>query len=203
MQKNWAILLATSAALLAGCGGGGSNSDSVQPAGQALAGYVGSWQADCDDHERESAVITLSPSGNGSIDIATTSNYYSGRDCSGALLATQTISAKISASPNGTVDTSVKLSANTAASTITVNKINSTLPQYQLSVTGPGVKYVTIANQQQWCIDFGNGSSTCIYDEGTQKAQTNTGGLYLRGNEMFVLGTTSTGFAFDTRYVRQ
>ncbi|WP_300754600.1 hypothetical protein [Janthinobacterium sp.] len=202
MQKNWAILLATSAALLAGCGGGGS-SDSVQPAGQALAGYVGSWQADCDDHERESAVITLSPSGNGSIDIATTSNYYSGRDCSGALLATQTISAKISASPNGTVDTSVKLSANTAASTITVNKINSTLPQYQLSVTGPGVKYVTIANQQQWCIDFGNGSSTCIYDEGTQKAQTNTGGLYLRGNEMFVLGTTSTGFAFDTRYVRQ
>ena len=202
MQKKIAVLLTAVTAILAGCGGGGS-SDSAQPAAAALAGYVGSWQADCDDHERESAVITMSPSGNGSIDIATTSNYYNGRDCSGTLLATQTLNAKINASPNGTVDTSVKLSANTAASTITVNKINSTLPQYQLSVTGPGVKYVTIANQQQWCIQFDNNTSTCIYDEGTQKAETNTGGLYLRGNEMFVLGTTSSGFAFETRFVRQ
>lgn len=201
MQKKMTVVLTSVAALLLGCGGGGS--DSGAPAGPVLASYVGTWQADCDDHERERAVITLSPSGNGSIDIASSSDYYSGRDCTGALLATQSLNVKINASPNGTVDTSVKLSANAAASTITINKVNSTLPQYQLTVTGPGVKYVTIAKQQQWCIDFGNNTSTCIYDQGTQKAETNNGGLYLRGNELFVLSPGQTGFAVDTRYVRQ
>ena len=202
MQKKIAVTLTALAAILAGCGGGGS-SDSPQPAGSVLAGYVGTWQTDCDDHERERAVITLSPSGNGSIDIASSSDYYSGRDCSGSVLATQSVNAKVNASHNGNVDTSVKLSANTASSVITVNKINTTLSQYQVTVTGPGVKYVTIANQQQWCIDFGNGARTCIYDEGMQKAQANNAGLHLRGNEFFLLGPTATGFEFGERYVRQ
>lgn len=206
MKKTVAILLASSTALLAGCGGGGGDAGSSGAGAigttPALAAYVGTWQAPCDSHERETMVVTLKGDGSGALEFAPTTETYLKADCSGTLLGTETMSAKISAAADGTADIQIKLTDNGAATSVRIDKLNLSIPAYSFSVTGPGVQYVKKDNKQQWCIDY-EGGSTCLLDEGMRPAQTVAGGIFLRDNNLYTLVKDGGTYVPDMLYVKR
>lgn len=206
MKKTVAIFLASSSALLAGCGGGGGDSGSSNAGASgntpALAAYVGTWQAPCDDHERDTMVVTLKGDGSGALEFTPTTETYLKADCSGALLGTETMSAKISAAPDGTADIQIKLTINGAATSVRIDKLTLSIPAYSFSVTGPGVQYVKKEGQQQWCIDY-EGGSTCLIDEGMRPAQTIAGGVFLRDNNLYTVVKDGGAYVPDMLYVKK
>jgi hypothetical protein len=203
MKKIVAVLLTSSTALLAGCGGGGGSGDAGNSnAGSALASYVGTWQAPCDDHEREIMVIAAKADGSGAMELTSTTETYLKTGCSGTLLGTETMTAKISATPDGVVDVLVKLTENGAASNVRIDKLNLSIPAYAFNVTGPGVQYVKKDGKQQWCIEY-EGGSTCLLDEGMRPAQTIKGGIVLRDNNLYTFSHNGTSYVPDMLYVKK
>ena len=201
MKKIVAVLLTSSTALLAGCGGGSSDAGNSS-AGSALASYVGTWQAPCDDHEREIMVVAAKADGSGAMELTSTTETYLKADCSGTLLGTESMTAKISATPDGVADVLVKLTENGAATHVRIDKLNLSIPTYAFNVTGPGVQYVKKDGKQQWCIEY-EGGSTCLLDEGMRPAQTIQGGVLLRDNNLYTFSHNGTSYVPDTLYVRK
>ena len=209
MQKNWAILLATSAALLAGCGGGGEGSETgaryaAQTVnGPALAAYVGTWQADCSEHVRQSLTISLKNDGSGTLELAPSTSYYAQADCSGPALARETLNTPITATADGTQESALQLTAGEPATTVQIDKIITSLPQFAFHVNGPGADYIVRESQQQWCIDLGTAGNICLHDDGLQQAQNVQAGLVLRDHALYTVLQNNGGYALDTRYLKK
>lgn len=205
MKKIVAVLLTSSTALLAGCGGGGGGGSSDTGnvnAGSTLAPYVGTWQAPCDEHERQTMVVAAKADGSGAMELTSTTETYLKTGCSGTLLGTETMSAKITATPDGVADVLVKLTENGTASNVRIDKLNLSIPAYSFSVTGPGVQYVKKDGKQQWCIEY-EGGSTCLLDEGMRPAQTIKGGILLRDNNLYTFSHNGTSYVPDMLYVKK
>ncbi|PKB21467.1 hypothetical protein CLU91_1846 [Janthinobacterium sp. 64] len=163
----------SAATLLAGCGGGGGTT-------QQLAG----------------------DSGSGSLELTPTGETYFKADCSGPVIATDSMSAKVSGKPDGTADMLIKLAENAAATSLRVDKITSSLPAYAFQRTGTTVKYLRRDNQPQWCVDVDNGES-CLWDEGTQPALSVPGGLSLRGSDLYTVILDKGAYVLDMHYVKK
>lgn len=203
MKKIVAVFLTSSTALLTGCGGGGGSGDAGNiNAGSTLASYVGTWQAPCDEHERETMVIAAKADGSGAMELTSTTETYLKTGCSGTLLGTETMSAKITATPDGVADVLAKLTENGSASNVRIDKLNLSIPAYSFSVAGPGVQYVKKDGKQQWCIDY-EGGSTCLLDEGMRPAQTIKGGIFLRDNNLYTFSHNGTSYVPDMLYVKK
>lgn len=152
-------------ATLAGCGGGDGGSGPVGP--DPLVKYVGTFTA-CDDHEK--ATFVLASVGVGVLSNTSRFDVFENKDCTGGLLGTRTYSAPetvtyvesvpVSGAPYGSVD-----------------KIQMSAPQRTASLTGPGVS--------GQCVNYPGGQ--LCYDEGaTPPAKTETGGIALAGNQLYV-----------------
>ncbi|WP_425253844.1 hypothetical protein ACPJXG_07520 [Janthinobacterium sp. NFX145] len=206
MKTLLAVLAGSAAALLTGCGGGGGGS-TQQLAGDSgttspLAAYIGTWQSACDDHDRQMLVIALKNDGSGSLELTPTGETYFKADCSGPVIATDGMSAKITGKPDGTADMLIKLAENAAATSLRVDKFTSSVPAYAFQRSGTTVKYVLRANQQQWCVDVDNGES-CMWDEGMQPALSVPGGLSLRGNDLYSVVLDKGVYVLDMHYVKK
>ncbi|MGK5045448.1 hypothetical protein ACQ4WP_06025 [Janthinobacterium sp. GB4P2] len=208
MKKLLAVLAGSAAALLTGCGGGsGGGGTTQQLAGDSgsaspLAAYIGTWQSACDDHDRQSLVIAFKSDGSGSLEMTPTGETYFKADCSGPVVATDSMSAKITGKPDGTADMLIKLAENAAATSLRVDKVTSSAPAYAFQRSGATVKYVLRANQQQWCVEVDNGES-CMWDEGMQAAQSVPGGLSLRGNDLYTVMLDKGVYVLDMHYVKK
>ena len=202
MKKLLAVLAGSAAALLTGCGGGGSSDAGNSNAGSTLAPYVGTWQAPCDEHERQTLVVTAKADGSGAMELTYTIETYLKTGCSSTLLGTETMTAKMSATPDGVADVLVKLTENGATSTVRIDKLNLSMPAYAFNVTGPGVQYVKKDGKQQWCIEY-DGGSTCLLDEGMRPAQTIKGGILLRDNKLYTFSHNGTSYEPDMLYVKK
>ncbi|HEU0367775.1 MAG TPA: hypothetical protein VFR42_01110, partial [Candidatus Acidoferrum sp.] len=115
-MKNPLIVTAICGAI-AGCGGGGGGAASVTtpPVVERLASYIGSYSCECAGHELYSATIVLTPGTTDSVNFTTQSDYYSGANCSGAILGTLTESGTFTAKYVATVSSSVIFTTGTAA----------------------------------------------------------------------------------------
>jgi hypothetical protein len=184
-----------------GDGGGSASSPAPAPAPSALAAYAGTWEAACDAHERETAIFTLD--GAGALVISTKNEYFTNVGCTGAILATETLSANFKAVFAGAVNASVQLAAGAALSAISVDTVNSSAPSLSMQITGPGVVRATKNGQAQWCISYGGGSQTCVNDDGVQPARSARGGLYLKGNQLFSLDASGSTFVVGGIYTRK
>jgi hypothetical protein len=154
--------------------------------GNKLAAYVGTWNSDCNFHEIDNVTIT-SPS-NDTLTITTRTDYYAGVDCTGAILATETEGASLTARYVDTIDSSAVLTQGAAATALKVDRVYASTPQRTRSIVGTAVTHVVLNNQPQWCIDYGNGTQTCVRDDGTYPAQSGiAGGLSLQGNTFYEL----------------
>jgi hypothetical protein len=206
MKKLLAVLAGSAATLLTACGGGGSGT-AQQLAGDfgsasPLAAYVGTWQSACDNHDRQSLVIAVKSDGSGSLELTPTGETYFKADCSGPVVATDSMSAKITGKPDGTADMRIKLSENAAATTLRVDKITSSFPAYTFLRTGATVKYVLLDGKNNWCVDVDNGDS-CMEDKGMHPALSVPGGLSLRGNELYTVMLDKGVYVLDMHYVKK
>lgn len=197
--------MAVLGAMVSACGGGGNggdNSSAPQAPTNRLAGYVGNWSADCSDHAMDSATIT-SPSAN-VLTIKTRTDYYAGSNCTGAIIATQTDSADVTATYVDSVDSSVVFTKGAAATPTKVDRITASLPQHTTSVTGTGVNRVIQGGQAQWCIAFSGGNQTCVWDEGTYAAASGvSGGLFLQNNTLYELSPNGSQYVINDRFTRK
>lgn len=205
MKKLLAVLVGSAAALLTGCGGGGGSTQQLagdSGATSPLAAYIGTWQAPCDGHERQTMVVAAKADGSGAMELASTTETYLKAGCSGTLLGTETMTAKITATSDGVVDVLVKLTENGAASNVRIDKLNLSIPAYSFNVAGPGVQYVKKDGKQQWCIEY-EGGSTCLLDDGMRPAQTIKGGILLRDNNLYTFSHNGTAYEPDMLYVKK
>lgn len=204
MKKILTVLAGSAAALLTGCGGGGTASQLAADSGtiSPLSAYIGTWQSACDNHDRQSLVIAFKSDGSGSLEMTPTGETYFKADCSGPVIATDSMSAKITGKPDGTADILVKLAENAAATNLRVDKMTSSVPAYTFLRTGATVQYVLRDKQQQWCVEVDNGES-CIWDEGMQPAQSLPGGLSLRGNDLYAVIMDNGAYVLDMHYVKK
>lgn len=206
MKKIVAVFLASGTALLAGCGGGASdagNSSTLLSGGTSeQPAFLGTWQAPCDGHERQILVVALKGDGSGALALTPTTETYREAGCGGALLATESMSAAISAAPDGIADILLKLTDNDAATDVRIDRVTLSIPAFSFNVAGPGVQYVAKDGKQQWCIAH-DGGPTCILDEGTRAAQTVAGGMFLRDNQLYTVVKVGDAYLPDTRYVKK
>ena len=206
MKKLLAVLAGSAATLLTACGGGGSGT-TQQLAGDSgstspLAAYVGTWQSACDHHDRQVLVIALKGDGSGSLDLTPTGETYFKADCSGPVVATDGMSAKITGKPDGTADMLIKLAENATATSLRVDKITSSVPAYTFLRSGTSVKYVQMDGKNNWCVDVDNGAS-CMQDDGMQPALSVPGGLSLRANDLYTVMLDKGEYVLDMHYVKK
>ncbi len=208
MRHMW--LAAVAAIVMTGCGGsGGSSGGTTAPPPvatvppSALAAYVGTWVSACDERELNTVTITRAAGSADAIVVSYKSDYYANLNCTGAIVATWTQSADVSAVYAGSVDSSIVFTPGTSATAARVDKVTATLPAHTESVVGSNVTHTVRNGQAMWCIDFGGGNSSCIYDQGAQPSQTVAGGLYLRGNELFELSPSESTYVVNERFTRK
>lgn len=217
MNMKLIALSALAALMTAGCGGGGSDSTSgagasnppavnptPAPAASKLAAYVGTWTAPCDDHEMPSVTITETPGVKDSVDLDLKSEYYKNRGCTGAIVGTETLTAKFSATYTGTADSGIVFTAGSASVPSKVDLVTVRAPAYSMKIEGPGVVRTIKNGKAQWCMDFGGGNSTCVYDDGLTAAQAPiSGGMYATGNKLYTLLPSGSIFGVDEAYTKR
>ena len=207
MKKLLAVLAGSAAALLAGCGGGGGGGTTQQLAGDSasaspLAAYIGTWQSACDHHDRQTLVVAFKSDGSGSLELTPTGETYFKADCSGPVIATDSMSAKVTGKPDGTADVLIKLAENAAATSLRVDKITSSVPAYAFQRSGATVQYVLRDGKNNWCVAVDNGES-CMQDDGMQAAQSVPGGLSLRGSDLYTVILDKGAYVLDMHYVKK
>jgi len=205
MKKLLAVLTGSAAALLAGCGGGGGTTQQLagdSASASPLAAYVGTWQSACDHHDRQTLVIALKSDGSGSLELTPTGETYFKADCSGTVVATDSMTAEITGKPDGSADMLIKLAENAAATSLRVDKITSSAPAYTFQRTGTTVQYVLRDGKNNWCVAVDNGES-CMQDDGMQAAQSVPGGLSLRGNDLYTVMLDKGAYVLDMHYVKK
>lgn len=207
MKKLLAVLAGSAAALLAGCGGGGGGGTTQQLAGDSasaspLAAYIGTWQSACDHHDRQTLVVAFKSDGSGSLELTPTGETYFKADCSGPVVATDSMNAKITGKPDGSADMLIKLAENAAATSLRVDKITSSAAAYTFQRTGTTVQYVLRDGKNNWCVAVDNGES-CMQDDGMQAAQSVPGGLSLRGSDLYTVILDKGAYVLDMHYVKK
>jgi hypothetical protein len=204
-MKNSGFAAAT-LVLISACGGGGGDSGgSASAAAPApttqLAAYIGNWASDCYDHAIDSAAISRPAGSSDSITISFKTDYYVNANCTGNIIGTETQSADATATYAGTVDSSIVFTQGAAAIPAKVDKVIASLPAHTVSITGTGVVHTVTNGQAQWCMDYGNGSSICINDEGTRPATSGVaGGLYLQAGVLYELTPSGSLYVVNERF---
>lgn len=202
------LVAAAGALILTACGGGGGTSGTsttpvaTTPAPQ-LASYIGNWASSCYNHAIDSAAITRTPGTTDSLTIAFKTDYYINANCTGNIVATWTQGANATAVYSGTVDSSIVFTPGAAAVAAKVDKVTATMPQTTASVTGTGVVHTVVNGQAQWCINYGNGNTNCIKDEGTIAPTSQPGGLYLQGNVLYELVPSGSIYTVNEAFNKQ
>lgn len=207
-MKKFMFAVVASAGLSACGGGGGGSGDVAPPVQQApvfpLAAYIGTWAGDCANHEMDTVTITRPAGSLDTIILAFRTEYFSGANCTGTILATETQSADASATYAGTADSSIVFTQGATAVAAKVDRVTASLPQHTRSIVGPGVVHTVVNGQAQWCINYGGGNSTCVRDDGTYAAQTGVaGGLHARGNEFFELSPSGNLYVVNQRFTKK
>lgn len=189
---------------LSGCGGGGDNNTGTTPPTTQLAGYVGTWSTTCSNHRTDTIVVGRPAGSTDSVTVAYRTDYYLGTDCSGPILATVTQSADATATFAGSVDASIVPTPGAAPITVRIDKVTASVPAYTLNVTGSGVVKSVVNGTTQWCVNTGNGGSTCIEDKGTYAAQANVaGGIAIQGNTLYDLSANGSTWTVDAIFTRK
>ena len=199
------VLALVIGALLAGCGGGGSDGAATPapaPAAQPLAQYAGTWRQGCEFHVIETTVVTMAADGSASI--WPKEEYFANADCSGAVVATGTFAAApIAIRYVGTSPSASVKQLNGQIIPANVDRISATSVAMSQTYAGSGVTPKTVNGKLVWTITY-TGGTTTINEAGTSEG-TVSGGMAVVGGEMWTMqpvGSSTTSFEMDGRYIR-
>ena len=187
-------------AALCACGGGGNSSDSPgAAAAHPLQKYAGRW-ANC-YAGREMVTITLTPTGANLADQTYTSDFYSGPNCTGTVVAREVSSASWTVTHNATEIKSVAgISTNPA--NYEVDRVTVSIGPYSKSISGPNVVTTTRGGVTKDCVTFADSPSICTERRGLQPAASESDALYVAGDLLFALQPAGSGYTVCARYQR-
>lgn len=194
------IMLYAVAAVLAGCGGGGSTGSFPVPgavAPTALAPYVGTWVSDCWGHQQETIVVSVAL--DGSIVATTEMNWYPTSGCAGSIVATEKMNAGFTITHNGSVDAVFALCACDPPKSVQVDRVTWTVPAFTRTVTGSGVSPAAAGEVR---IAFDNNESASV-TAGPQPGYSKEAGLHTEGKELFILSAVGDTFKVDYHYKKK
>lgn len=171
---------------LGGCGGGGSDGGSGGDGdvvnNSSLSKYTGSW-SHCYGYGNYET-FTISSSQNGSLNINMKSDYYSGDNCTGEIVANQTYTFSINIVSAGVESAVVALPPSGLTSRLDLDLIEVSTNGGSISVIGDGVSHIFKNGQWQYCFDRNPSSQTCVLDE-VISAESSAGALYTDGVNLY------------------
>ncbi len=177
-------------AILTACGGGGGGDDGAALLDGPLAKYVGSYQS-C-DMDNELLIVNISQQSSDILNMSLQTNYFANKNCTGELIATETLSSPFTVSYKST-ESALVYGIESGAITTTVDSVLVTLPATTISLTGSGV----VGN----CINIPN-KRTCL-NETTIPAGSSNGGLYINGSKFATLEKTGQIYTVDNILTRK
>jgi hypothetical protein len=206
---------------LAGCGGsdGGAGTPASATTASPVVGtgnaaspaistkvspYLGEWYGGCTRRMREKVSISRDPAGGDRILVSVTSDHHQNIGCTGAVVATQGLDIPgMQVAITGSTNAGVLFAPGTMAVQSAIDLISASLPAHHLQVTGTTVTHTVKDGQAQWCIDFGGGNSTCLYDEGLYPAQTAvSGAIMVNENKLYIMWPAGSEYTADLTYSR-
>lgn len=170
-------------AILTACGGGSAD-DGAAVSDSPLTKYVGSYQS-C-DMDNELLIVNISQQSSDILNMSLQTNYFSNKNCTGDLIATETLSSPFTVSYKST-ESALVYGLESNAITTTIDSVLVTLPAITISLTGPGVA----GN----CINIPN-KRTCL-NQTTIPARSSNGGLYINGSKFVTLEKTGQTYTVD------
>lgn len=201
MNQTKFVLASLSALLLTACGGG--NDSPPATTASKMAPYVGTWVGECDG--RELPYLTIGEKA-GVQDTATytgKSEFYSQAGCTGTVVATATYSANFSATYNSSTNANLVIPPATAAVTAKIDHVTLAAPAYSYALTGPGVTRPVTNGQAEWCIAFGDGTSTCFRDEPVPAGPSYGQSVHLNGSKMYIVLSGVAGYGVSEVWTRK
>ncbi|MFZ6876062.1 hypothetical protein ACO0LF_28705 [Undibacterium sp. Di27W] len=195
------------AVLLAACGGGsgGGSTSAVTPADASsgpLSKYVGVWNQGCQNHEIFTTTISAT-SGGTALSVSQKMEYYENANCTGAIVATGTYASPflVAQHVRTEANASVKmLTGETVASSVDV--VNATASGGAINFVGSAVSSSVVNGKTVWKFVFKDATLTQTIEVSSGSRQ---GAFMLRNGELFTIqaiGSSSTAFAVESRYVR-
>ena len=192
-----------SAFALTACGGGSSSSDIAPPATPSkLAAYAGTWVLQCLDHGVQTLTVVASTSPD-TVSVMPRTEYFSQSNCTGTVVATVTRTTE-AFKYERTIDARVVFNPGESAVMSKVDLVTLSRPETTVSVTGPGAVHTTRNGRAQWCMDFTDGVSKCINDDGLlPAAQRAEFPMHLNANQWSWMNVTSTAYEYTIPYTRR
>ncbi|MGK5032791.1 hypothetical protein [Janthinobacterium sp. MDT1-19] len=84
----------------------------------------------------------------------------------------------------------VQLSPAGATNATHIDKITISSPAYTSVFTGKDLSYCVELGQRAWCITHPDKPGFCAAERGPVPAMTQTGGMYLQGDKLYLLVST-------------
>jgi hypothetical protein len=167
----------------------------------SLTRYLGTWVGECQGKSTETIVISLAT--DGSPHTSTLDEYYEGAACTGAVLGTVRTSQDFISTYTGSVDTVVALTrAPSTPVNVQVDRFTTTIAPYVEIRTGPWVAKTDANGQTSQCLQ-GSQGSTCYSSDSATGGYSFDVGLYLNGNELYILNVKNDVFSLDAHYTRK
>lgn len=203
-MKIVSVVSALCAALLVtACGGGGSPTTPPVPPSK-VAAYLGQWVAACQNHEIETMVVSAAAGVKDGLTFASSTNFYTAADCSGAAVGTRTESAHPAATYTSSTSAAVVLTAGVPATSLPIDLVAVYSPGYAITIAGPGVTKAIRENTPCLCMDLGAGSLTCYAEGETMPAfGPVSSGMYASGNKLYMLGVDGAGYKANGIFTRK
>ena len=191
MNKMNAALGVLAALCIVACGGGGGSTPAV--AASKMAPYIGTWVGPCDGHELPSLTISDTAGVKDGATYSATSAHYAQAGCTGTIVATQTYTANFSAVYVNSINAGVIFPGAAAVST-KIDSVSLSVQAYRNVLTGSGVTHPINNGAPEWCIAYGDGSSSCFQDELVPGYATYITNTYVSGNKLHVLVSGVAGY---------
>jgi len=183
------LISACVAAMLAACGGGGSEGGTATVVGP-LTKYAGKYSF-CSGAEKITVTLTVSNGGNDA-SMQQQSEYFALAGCAGAVVGLETYSTAVALRYLSTAPAQVHgYPAANSVATFAVDRVQLSSPPITTSLTGTGV---SVANGQT-CVTHGSGR-TCIDSLQAPRGQAE-GGLFFTDLALVTVNATATGYERD------
>lgn len=194
MSKRVSALF-VAAVTLSACGGDGGEDPKY-------ARYFGAWQY-CDGRG-EMEVLTFKDAGGDTLDVKSEIDYYSNDNCTGTLLATETITSKFTLTGIGTKTLSTALPPSSTVRTLAMDEFGVVATEGKNVVLSRGatVSYSKttingVSQPGEYCFERSVGGTRICIPEETLPAETGKTGLYTESNRLNTFELVGTEYKVD------
>lgn len=185
--------------LLTACGGGGSTASPPSK----VASYAGVWVGTCDGHTLFDVTFRETAGVKDTLTLTSKTEYYAQTGCTGAVVATETYTADVTAVFLNSIDAGVVFTPGSASVTTKIDNMSLSMPDYRHKLSGSGVTPKVYNGEVGWCVAYGDRSSTCFKDELMAGSSAYSRTLYVSANKLYMLEPSASQYSVTSMWTRK